>query len=56
MNKACWSKDQQGQKNALSADELRRIRETLEQNKQLQERVQNLEVIVTSLDRKIPLP
>lgn len=41
--------------NALTNDELRRIRETLDQNKQLQERVQNLETIITSLDREIPI-
>lgn len=42
--------------NMLTNDELRRIRETLDQNRQLQERVQNLETIITSLDKEMPLP
>jgi division protein CdvB (Snf7/Vps24/ESCRT-III family) len=39
-------------KNALNAEELHRLRETLDQNRLLHERVQNLETIITSLDKE----
>ena len=41
--------------NMLTNDELRQIRESLNQNRQLNERVQNLETIVTSLDKESSL-